>query len=601
MTTPRKELSALPRYVFRVPRWPVSTVLAFVVAAVAGVGILPSTDVGVRVAIFGIAVGGPTLLASVTTAVLARWAGAPLTFDRASLLGVVCETAVLICLLLTTILVRSLTLSVQTIVPVTISSLALLFAFRVFVESLLFGEARWTAIASASIQPLGIGIVFFNYEAPGLQITSISTGSIGTFGLLLVTGSVYGVLTLGLLAAFDRPLQQEFDIGLSAFVSAFVTYLSGDPTSLESFFDALGEDVVVPITVLSFREPNGDEQAQFILPSVHPGPMKGVGGGKLPVRLAETATGLAFPLHSMTGHDFDIVTDRGVNKIARSIEDVADRIEYTPTATPGNRTETDGTGVIGQAFGDDVLLVTTFAPRPTDDIAYSVGLVADAEARRMGFDSALVADAHNSDDGAVGRGVVAAGTPRSTHIVRAVRQAAERLDTSDQSSLEIGLASQSTPVEGSSNIGALGIRVALTRVDGRTTAYVLVDGNNMVPRLRERIIDTVSDVDTVEIVTTDTHAVNTVSPTKRVGENIDESELLDTLDRLVTEARDDLSLAEAGLVTTWTEVTAFGDGSTARFAAIGFFLASLGRLLVVVAVAATAALTAVVFHLAGIL
>ena len=53
----------------------------------------------------------------------------------------------------------------------------------------------------------------------------------------------------------------------------------------------------------------------------------------------------------------------------------------------------------------------------------------------------------------------------------------------------------------------------IVEVDNQRTAYVLFDSNNMEHGFRQEIIDAVSnlDIDEIEVMTTDTHSVNTLS------------------------------------------------------------------------------------------
>ena len=62
-------------------------------------------------------------------------------------------------------------------------------------------------------------------------------------------------------------------------------------------------------------------------------------------------------------------------------------------------------------------------------------------------------------------------------------------------------------------IGDSGIKTMVIEVDNQRTAYVLFDSNNMEIGFRQEIIDAVSDldIDEIEVMTTDTHTVNTIS------------------------------------------------------------------------------------------
>jgi putative membrane protein len=65
-------------------------------------------------------------------------------------------------------------------------------------------------------------------------------------------------------------------------------------------------------------------------------------------------------------------------------------------------------------------------------------------------------------------------------------------------------------------LGPGGIAVSVVEVQNQKTAYITLDGNNMVKGLREQVREAVmSIVEEAEVLATDTHVVNGVSLTER--------------------------------------------------------------------------------------
>ena len=62
-------------------------------------------------------------------------------------------------------------------------------------------------------------------------------------------------------------------------------------------------------------------------------------------------------------------------------------------------------------------------------------------------------------------------------------------------------------------MGTGGITAIVVQVDKQKTAYVVIDGNNMISGLREKILAALTSVgfDESEVFTTDTHAVSALS------------------------------------------------------------------------------------------
>jgi putative membrane protein len=226
---------------------------------------------------------------------------------------------------------------------------------------------------------------------------------------------------------------------------------------------------------------------------------------------------------------------------------------------------------------------------------------ARAEARSAGLDDVLLVDAHNCNDGLEGAdlGHVTPGSERSFDVYEAAADASERLVDLAQRPFELGTAWEETPWEPREGIGPLGIRVATIRVDGQETAYVLIDGNNMEPGLRERIVDSIESVDAVEVMTTDTHVVNTVQSVNQVGESIDPDELVARISALVDAAREDYEPARAGMATERARVTVFGNDRTETLASHANAVISMGGALVGAVVLAAMAISVLIFFLAA--
>jgi len=335
---------------------------------------------------------------------------------------------------------------------------------------------------------------------------------------------------------------------------------------------------------------------------IHPGPMGEIGGGNLPRRVAEQAEGLCFPPHATAGHDFNLVTEREVDTVLDTAEAAMQKLKYTETASPSVRTQEGDAKMLGQAFGDDLLLVSTFAPGFADDVEYAVGLSAAAQARSGGYDDVLLVDAHNSNDGLEGEdlGHVVPGSTRSFGMMQAAEGAAKRLRDAPREPVELGTAWDPTHWVAADGIGPLGVRVATFDVGGQVTAYVLVDGNNMDPGVRDRIVRAVTDVesvDEVEVMTTDTHVVNKVDSVNQVGTNLDVDELIAVVTDLVGEALDDRERVAVGMATEYAEVTVFGNDRTETLASHANAMVSMGGALAAAVALAAVSTTALIFLL----
>jgi putative membrane protein len=618
MTATQGDLASLSRFIFRAPSWYSSLAFALVIAALAGIAAFDSRFV-LEDAWQGVFfIGVPTVAASGLTPYVDRKLGGQLTPNRASLLALVCELLVVGVLVVAgAIAVLSTRFGQGFVFDALLAALAAVFALRLLVVMAVSHRSPLRASVPASIQTAAGGVLLFVYSGTArfLEIggpiarSYLSRPDVAPEELLLVVPAdflllagmcvLYAAAVTLFVAVIDRPWKQSMGISVLDFVRGFVGHIAEGSRELEDFFEQIGEEAVVPVTVLSFRT-DGGEKARFVLPMIHPGPMGDIGGGNLPERVAQQAEGLAFPPHATAGHDFNLVTAREVETLLTAADRAMDRVEYHGDATESVRVAEGEATLLAQAFGEDAFMTATYSPGFADDVEYAVGLSAKAEARQGGLSDVMLADAHNCNNGLTGEdlGHVVPGSKRSFDMIEGARLAGDALTSAERHPLSLGVAWDRTPWEPLDGIGPLGIRVAVTDVAGQRTAYVLVDGNNMEPGIRDSLVATIErHVDHAEVLTTDTHIVNTVEASNQVGENLDVEELRALVVDLVEAAADDLEPVEAGMATERAEVTVFGNDRTEALASHANAMVQMGGALAGAFILAVTAVSVILFFL----
>jgi putative membrane protein len=620
MTATQGNLAGLSRYIFATPSWYSSASFAVVVAAITGVFVFDSAYV-LEDAWQGVFyVGVPTVVAGLLTAAVDRRLGGRLTPDRATLLALTCEVLVVAVLLGAGLIALVSSLGQPFLFDALLVALAAIFALRLLVIMAVSQRSAPLAAIPASLQTLAAAVLLFVYsgtmdyldvggeltqevlarsdKAPAELAHSVVPIDFALLGLMCL---LHGVAVWGFLTVVDIPWRRSLGVSVFDFVRGFIGHLAEGTQELEAFFEQLGEEAVVPVTVCSIRRRDGSEKARFVLPMLHPGPMGDIGGGTLPIRIAEDADGLGFAPHATAGHDFNLVTEREVETIRRAARSAMDRLEYTTAASPSVRHGEGEATLTGQRIGDDALLIGTFAPQCTDDVMYSVGLAATSAARTSGLEDVFLVDAHNCNDGLTGGdlGHVTPGSQRAFDLIEGAEGLGERLAGAGTGELRVGVAWDETDWEPADGIGPLGVRVAVFEVAGQRTAYVLVDGNNMEPGLRDRIVAGVEGVDRVEVMTSDTHVVNTVDAENQVGQNIPAEDLVAVVRDLVEEAVADVEPVEAGMATERAEVTVFGNDRTETLASHANAVVSMGGALAVAVVLGVLSMSVLLFVLAA--
>jgi len=335
---------------------------------------------------------------------------------------------------------------------------------------------------------------------------------------------------------------------------------------MEGFFARIAVPARVRVAALAFRA-NGEMRGAFLAPMVHPGPMGLIGGSDLPAKLTAALSDVTRDVlvaHGPTTHDQNPADSSECDRLAAGVRSLLDRLPFSDAAGPIVRATEGPATASAQAFGDAVLVTATMAPNPTDDIDSATGFAAVQEARLAGARDAIFVDAHNCM--VVNSGLTLFGSPGSHAILRATRAAVEGAMREPRGRLQVGFGSRTgfaTPAQG---IGSRGIQALVVAVSGLRTAYVLVDGNNMVPGLRDEIrTRALGIVDDAEVLTTDNHSVNlTMGGFNPVGLNFDRGRLVALAEEAVREAASGVADAEVGAGSDWVDLRIFGPEATAR-------------------------------------
>jgi len=214
-----------------------------------------------------------------------------------------------------------------------------------------------------------------------------------------------------------------------------------------------------------------------------------------------------------------------------------------------------------QIFGKTAFLSFSLAPKTTEDFPQELNQFVRQEAEKNGLNCFVVVNAHNSIDGTVNM-EEALKSLKDVSVACLQKATALRLLP-----FEVGAATVIPKEYGlKEGMGPGGITVVVIRVGEQNTAYVVVDGNNMISGLREKILSELRSIgiNNGEIFTTDTHSVNAVILNKRgyhpVGEAIDHEKLISCIKEATLNALSNLeSVATACTKITVSDVKVIGE------------------------------------------
>jgi len=397
---------------------------------------------------------------------------------------------------------------------------------------------------SSVLQPVLYMIpAFFAGPATGFGLT------VSLILFVVLSVSVVGLTALLFTFFVNRVGKQAVGIPSLSLFKAFMANWTEDLNApLESFFERLGSERDVGLSLLAFKGSRG-VKAMMVVPAFHPGPFKNVGSSLFPSMIQDALENklqcvVSVP-HGLIGHGLDLSSQVQNRRVIESAFDSMDFPYFESNATPFMRVEKNGASSSCQVFGDCAFIALTLAPETMEDLPEELNSTIVSEAEKRGVSSAIIVDAHNSIDGHFNL-AKAIGPLRIAAV-----SSLEKAVNCQRCPLEVG-ASRIVPKEFGirEGVGPGGISVVVTKVEGQKAAYVTVDGNNMISGLREKILSMLRDLGIVdgEVLTTDTHAVNGVVLTPRgyhpIGEAMDQWKLIEYVKDAAIRALNDLEPVE---------------------------------------------------------
>jgi putative membrane protein len=405
--------------------------------------------------------------------------------------------------------------------------------------------AMWRKLFSALLNPTLCIVVFVAFW--GIISNAVL---VHVLPFLIISPIISCVAAYLFLSFLNRLGQKTYSIpSLQLFRAFMLNWVVGLNAPIEELFEKMGEDTDVEVTLLRFD--SSKPKAAVIVPLVHPGPFKNIGSSLLPSLLKhefeeEFGCETCVPL-GILGHELDLASQAQNHKIVSQVIASAKFKASFDLASPFVKvTEGDATACC-QIFGDTAFLSFTLAPKTTEDLPQELGRIVCEEAEEYGLRYAMLINGHNSINDIVDTEEYLASLQVASS--KCLQKAVE-LPTSR---FMVGAATV-FPEEFSlkDGMGPGGITAIVIQVEKQKTAYVVIDGNNMISGLRENIIAALTSVgfDESEVFTTDTHAVSAVVLGRRgyhpVGEAMNNEVLIRCICEVAKKAEATLEASKAG-------------------------------------------------------
>jgi putative membrane protein len=422
---------------------------------------------------------------------------------------------------------------------------AAVLTFRAVVFISTSSVAFSRRLVSSLLQPflcIAVFVVFWNSLDSAIPLQVLP--------FLVISPIVSCASALLFVFLIDRLGRRMYDVPSMPLFRAFMlNWVAGLNAPFEGFLEKLGENEDIEIALLKFD--SHKPKAAIIVPLVHPGPFKNIGSSLLPSMLKrefekEFSCDTCVPL-GILGHELDLASQAQNQKI---ISHVINSAKFTASASKASPfvKVTDGFATAScQVFENTVFLSFTLAPKTTEDLPQQLGRIVREEAEKHGLNCSIVVNAHNSIDDTV-------DVEASLETLRAVAsKCIEKAVSLPSYPFEVGAATVFPKEFGlKDGMGPGGITAVVVKVAEQKTAYVVIDGNNMVSGLREELLSAlkVAGFHASEVFTTDTHAVSAVVLGRRgyhpVGEVMNHETLISYVQEAAKTAAAHLEHCKAG-------------------------------------------------------
>lgn len=540
-----EKASEVAKYVFTAPN-PIYTVLPIIVISLI-LGYFLFNNIYLGLGLFAL----PTFLSAFISKPLAEIFKGKLYFRRSFLLALLSLIIVFVIAIIG-VLIKNF-YNILTINLILIFS----FSFIIFIRhTILVSTSNSSHLLSflATVNQTVLLFVFIYLLKIDFTLKELILG--------ILFSEIFLIFSIIFTEVVSLPYKRNFNFNGLTLLRMTLDQITEGSIELEKFYKSFSQKVKLPIKIISFKKINNENEikALIVVPYVHPGPFGNICGGDLPYKIAKNFSYPILVPHSPTTHDYNLSETKEVDKIVKEVKRLANEIQYENFCSRFFRIEKNAK-VSCQMFGRSAFIVYTSSPLPTDDINFHVGKEVEEKAKKFVKNSVFI-DAHNCN--VKGEGYVHFGSEIANEIAFLTEEIVKTAKESELNEFRIGYA-ENKEFKENEGIGKQGIQVLIIENNNKKTAYILIDGNNLVIGLREKIISELKEIENAEILTTDNHYLNSAENSYNpIGLLVKEEKLIAKIKETVKNAIINLQNCEVGFNEGEIELFVHGEGNTVK-------------------------------------
>jgi len=384
-----------------------------------------------------------------------------------------------------------------------LEGMMLAIGLRIGIFTSVFGANLLKAIRTAIIQ----STIFLVITIPYFLLIEIFSNVIAIcFGLIIIgLGTGWAILA----DRAGRPnLQSTFAV-LQAFLSAWT---ENKVENIEKILLSKSKDERVNTDIIKFY--NKGQSIYWVLPNIHPGPFKEIGGSNLPYQIYNYFDQNAIVFHSASDHSLNISSKEEVQKYLKSLSDTNNITDSGDTCSIPVQIKIKNATATGIIFGNTAVLILSYAPHGMEDIPEQIGMELRTYSQNKGFREIFIIDSHN----AMGNKI---NESKNEDLLVSGKECLKILKELPQYRFKIGLSNTNeldNNIKFGEDTGKSGLSIILIEIinndkyknkNNNSQQYAIgwVDSNNIKNGLREYVIQSLDQngINMLEICSSDTH------------------------------------------------------------------------------------------------
>lgn len=370
-----------------------------------------------------------------------------------------------------------------------------------------------------------------------------------------------------LFYVISAPMKKNLGVSSMDALSMFLSQWLYGEKDLEEVFEEIGEDAETMVWLARFSGRKHD--TIFVVPYMHFGPFGNLGGSEfthmISSSLSQGGRRNVFVFHGTATHDFNPVTSSEIVKVLSACNRALARLRLSPARLSHNVCRMGSVRASALRINSSAFLSYTRAPLTTEDINFGLGLALLEKAKRHVKDACVV-DEHNAETGDISS--VEVGSPIGFEMLDATEKLLSM--PQKQSPFLFGSSEAKLPI---ATLGSNGLKLALFAQGKKLTALLLADSNSITPTFRESLLSLMAQLGkengyscNPEVMSTDTHQINTVQGVLHPLGEADEAAVMPAVRKLFSEALARLEPVKFGAASERFRLRVFGTGQSAEIA-----------------------------------